>query len=133
VLKRFFIDVYDLAQKGRGDNLFIEVGGWVIMDMSGNLSIYVKPIGPKDRHDEVYLGSPPAAYTRPNGREIIIADFHAHLGQATSPSFGDLNRSGERRTPGLIITNKANDYPVGVRPYGPERGLWKRDLPSSCK
>lgn len=102
------------------------------MDRAGNYSVYVKPIGPKDRHDEVYLSTPPAAYTRPNGSEIIIADFHTHLGGA-SDSTGDLNRAGERGVPGLLITNSGSDYPVKVSPYGPERGLWKRDLPRGCE
>jgi hypothetical protein len=131
-LKRLFIDVYELAQKGRGDNRFIEVGGWIIMDRKGDYSIYVKPIGPDDKHDEVYLGSPPSAYTHPSGREIVIADFHTHLG-GVSASPGDLNRAGERRVPGMIIRTGASDYPIRVSPYGPERGLWKRDLPRDCK
>jgi hypothetical protein len=102
----------------------IEQGGWIFMDKRGRLLAVPKESEPADRWDRVHLGYPPEI-----AGMIIVATFHTHPENMGPDSHDEGVNRNRDRVPGIIIKSGEPQL-VG---YGPDRGLWRRDLPRGCK
>jgi hypothetical protein len=106
----------------------IERGGWIYWNArSGKVFTILKdpkidPLNPKtsDTLWQIDLNNPP---TPPRGT-YIVGDFHSHLD--AGPDDGDIGNETTRKVPGIVIS------PAGPEPYGPNRGIWYKDLPPGC-
>jgi RHS repeat-associated protein len=125
VVKKGLQQAFDLMQSGR-----IERGGWIYWNArSGKVFTilkdppYVDPLHPKDSDNlfQVGLNNPP---TPPRGT-YIVGDFHSHID--AGPDDWDIGNENVRKVPGIVIN------PAGPQVYGPNRGIWYKDLPSGCR
>ncbi len=127
VVQKALNEAFQLSKSSR-----VERGGWIYWNKRSNKVFTIikdpptiNPLNPKagDTYLQVYLSYPPSP---PKGW-AIVGDFHTHPEDVGPDDWDEGNENNLYRVPGIVQT------PNRSIPYGPNRGIWKSDLPAGCK
>jgi RHS repeat-associated protein len=124
VIKNALEEAFKLSNEQK-----LERGGWIYWNpRTGKVATLLKTPNTdqtnprRDTWFQIDLNNPPS----PQKGWYIIGDYHTHS-EGPSPDPYDIDNENARKVPGIVID------PGGLHPYGPNRGIWYKDLPANCR